>query len=124
MRALRLSLIVTLMLTACATTAHRVDDRLFFGRNIPGGGHVTDAELKTFFATWVTPRFPGYTVYPAVGYWKDAPEESFVLEVVHDGSAAESAKVVEIANAYVKTFRQEAVLRVTSPARMIFYPTQ
>lgn len=37
-------------------------DRLFFGRNIPGGGTVADFEWATFLAEVVTPRLPHFVV--------------------------------------------------------------
>ena len=49
-----------------------VADRLFFGRAIPGGGLVSEAEWTAFLANVVTPRFPdGLTVCPTEGQWTD-----------------------------------------------------
>lgn len=49
-----------------------VADRLFLGRQIPGGGMVSDADWTAFLAEVVTPRFPeGLTVWRAEGQWLD-----------------------------------------------------
>ncbi|HEX5574346.1 MAG TPA: DUF3574 domain-containing protein, partial [Gemmatimonadales bacterium] len=48
-----------------------VRETLYFGRNRPGGGTVSDAEWKAFLVEVVTPRFPlGLTVQKATGQWK------------------------------------------------------
>ena len=103
-----------------------VSERLFFGRTIPGGGVVSDAEWATFLREVVTPRFPdGLTTWRAEGQWREATgeivaEPSMVLEVYHRGTAADFAAVGEIADAYRTRFRQEAVLRVTDRVRVRF----
>jgi hypothetical protein len=92
--------------------------RLYVGRDIPGGGVVDDAAWDAFLREEATPRFPdGLTTYATRGQWLGANgqvvrEEAFVLEVMHPASAAAEGerKVREIAAAYRVRFRQEAVL--------------
>ncbi|MBV9833354.1 MAG: DUF3574 domain-containing protein, partial [Alphaproteobacteria bacterium] len=44
---------------------------LYFGRNIPGGGEVSDAQWRQFLDEVVTPRFPdGLSVLDVYGQWK------------------------------------------------------
>src|SRR5688500_7392691 len=81
-----------------------VSDRLFMGRGLPSGGSVTDQQWKDFLDTVVTPRFPdGLTVFRAEGQWRDPAggtikaEQTFVLEIVHSGSAAAMRSMEEIA---------------------------
>jgi hypothetical protein len=105
-----------------------VADRLFFGRDIPGGGGtVSDSAWSAFLREVVTPRFPaGLTILHAEGQWREEDgrivrEESFVLEVVHPAGPAAEADLQAIAEEYKRRFRQEAVMRVTLPARQRFY---
>lgn len=115
------------MRRAAAAFGDTVGDRLYFGRNIPGGGAVTDSAWATFVAEVVTPRFPkGFTVYRGDGQWRGDDgsterEPSFVLEVVHPAGPAAEADLREIAGEYKRRFRQEAVLRVTIPVHMAIY---
>jgi hypothetical protein len=104
-----------------------VVDRLYFGRSIRDGGTVSDSAWGAFLREVVTPRFPdGLTVYRAEGQWREGDgrivrEESFVLEIVHAAGPSAEADFREIAAEYKHRFRQEAVMRVTSPARQRFY---
>ena len=108
-------------------SADTVADRLFFGRSIPGGGLVSDSAWSAFMAEVVTPRFPdGLTVWRADGQWLEAGgvlarESSMVVEVAHPASEAADASLRAIAEEYKRRFRQEAVMRVTTPVRMRFY---
>ncbi len=102
-----------------------VSDRLYFGRSIPDGGEVTDAEWETFVRDVVTPRFPdGLTIYRAEGQWSDkgvlTREPVMVIEILHAPSRELDRLIGEIANTYRERFRQSAVLRVTMPARTEF----
>lgn len=104
-----------------------ITDRLYFGRGIPGGGTVSDAEWATFLREAVTPRFPeGITVLQAEGQWRGADggvvqEPSFVLDLVHAPGAEADAAVNEIAAEYKRRFRQEAVMRVRASADVQFH---
>ncbi len=100
-------------------------ERLYFGRNIGDSLAVTDSAWDAFLAEVVTPRFPsGLTVWSARGQWRDAAgrverEPSFVLEIVHGSRAPDvEAALAGIVAEYKRRFRQEAVLRVVSPAQV------
>jgi hypothetical protein len=83
---------------------------------------VSDAEWQEFLDAVVTPKFPsGFTVIEGTGQWKGRSgvverERSAIVTFLHTGSAADRAAVVEVAGAYKRRFRQEAVLRERSPA--------
>lgn len=127
------TLATALLLAACAARQAAplaeppadlmVSDRLFFGRDIPGGGTVSDADWASFLEEIVTPRFPhGLTVWRADGQWLDAGgrtvrEPVLVVEVLHPPGEEHDRAVAEIADEYRRRFRQEAVLRVTVEAR-------
>ena len=120
--------LIALTLSACQTAAPAVvSDRLFFGRNIPAGGSVSNEQWDDFVRAVVTPRFPkGLTIFQGNGQWLDprgdvVREPVFVIEVFHDRSAAAEASIAAIAAEYKKRFGQDAVLRVTSGSVIRFY---
>lgn len=94
-----------------------VRDVVYFGRNRPGGGVVSDAEWYAFLDEVVTPRFPaGLTVVEAVGRWRGASgvleqERSEIVTVLHEGSGGARGDVSAVAEEYKRRFRQDAVLR-------------
>ena len=98
-----------------------VRDVLYFGRNRPGGGAVTDEEWQTFLDQVLTPRFPaGLTVVAATGQWKGKSglveqERSEVVTVFHSGDEAARRAIMEAVVEYKRRFRQEAVLRERMP---------
>lgn len=110
-----------------AAIGDTVADRLFFGRNIPGGGTVSDSAFAAFVDEVVTPRFPaGLSIFRADGQWRGESgrverEQSVVVEVVHPTGPAAEADLREIADEYKRRFRQEAVLRVTMPVHTRMY---
>ncbi len=110
---------VVLLLGACAPGCllprqqRMVQVRLFFGRDIPGGGMVDDAAWADFAARVLTPTFPdGFTVVEGLGQWRNPAdgqitrEKSFVVEV--DG-AISAARVDQVSAAYRKEFHQISV---------------
>ncbi len=94
-----------------------VRDVLYFGRNRPAGGVVSDAEWQGFLDQVVTPRFPtGLTVVAATGQWRGQSgaveqEQAEILTLFHTGDDAARRAVAEIAAEYQRRFQQEAVLR-------------
>jgi hypothetical protein len=104
-----------------------VSDRLYFGRNIPDGGVVSDADWEAFLAEVITPRFPaGLTVLRGRGQWRDASavihrEDSVIVDLLHSGDAASEKAVLEIMAAYKTRFRQEAILRVRDSVAVQFW---
>ena len=109
----RLAPVVLLLLAACGSFVvyqSAESDTLYFGTGKPDGSVVTVAEWQQFLHDEVTPRFPGFTHWEAHGSWKDVPEETHVLQVIHEpGRERDIAAIIE---AYKKRFAQEAVLQV------------
>ena len=99
-----------------------VRDVLYFGRNRPDGGTVSDVEWHTFLDSVVAPRFPaGFTVVEASGQWKGHSgqverEQAEVLTLLHPGDDPARRAVEEVAAEYKRRFHQEAVLRERTPA--------
>jgi hypothetical protein len=89
---------------------------LYFGRNIPGGGEVSDAGWRGFLDEVVTPRFPeGFTALDGEGQYQMSDgtitrERSKVLVVIAKGGDADS-RLAEAVAEYKRRFRQESVLR-------------
>ena len=106
---------------ACAVgDTTMVRDMVYFGRNRPGGGTVSDPDWRRFLDGVVTPRFPyGLTVVDATGQWRGQSgaveqERSEIVTVFHAGDAASRQAIAEIAAEYKRRFQQEAVLRERS----------
>jgi hypothetical protein len=122
--------LVVLGLSACAATpATRcaaserpsINELIYFGTATPDGV-VTDPQWAEFLRDVVTPRFPmGLTTWRASGQWRSndgslTREDSHVLNLVHGDDVASEQAVQELVDAYKTRFRQEAVLRVKTPA--------
>ena len=91
---------------------------LYFGRDKPAGGEVTDAEWGAFLNEVVTSRFPdGLSVFDASGQYREPSgrmvrERSKRLVVIVFDSPEHQAKVAEIIEAYKRRFGQYSVFRV------------
>ena len=94
---------------------------LFFGRDKPSGGEVTDAEWGAFVTEVVTSRFPdGLSVFDSSGQYREpngriVRERSKRLAVIVFDAPAHKAKVIEIVEAYKQRFSQYSVFRVEQP---------
>jgi hypothetical protein len=94
-----------------------VRDVIYFGRNRPDGGTVSDAEWETYLDSVVTPRFPaGFTVVEAQGHWRGESgrverERTMVLTLLHPADEVSGASVRAVTDDYLRRFHQEAVLR-------------
>lgn len=118
---------IPLYVPASASFQTLISDRLYFGRSIPGGGVVSEADWDNFLSEVVTPRFPaGLSVWRAQGQWRDKNsiiqrEESFILDLLHPNNATSEQSVQEIMTDYKVRFRQEAVLRVRDSVNVQFW---
>ena len=94
---------------------------LYFGRDKPAGGEVTDAEWGAFVTEVVTSRFPdGLSVFDSSGQYREPTgrivrERSKRLVVIVFDSPAHKAKLAEIIDAYKQRFGQYSVFRVEQP---------
>lgn len=102
---------------ACQVGEPMVETMLFLGLAGPGGS-VSRFEFNSFVEREVAPRWKeGFTILEGQGMWLSEQrniterEPSRVLVRIHDGSAAASAGIEAIRDAYIKAFEQEAVLR-------------
>ncbi len=92
-------------------------DTLYFGRAIPTGGQVSEAEWLRFLDSTVTPAFPqGLTVIDAVGQWRGEAgavvrEPSKIVVLLHPRDDKADAAIAQVIVAYRQAFSQEAVLQ-------------
>jgi uncharacterized protein DUF3574 len=97
--------------------------QIFFGRDIPGRGPLTDAEWDNFAARAVTAQFPdGFTVMDGSGQWYDQStgklvhEQSKILLVAADPDSDLRTRIGSVINAYRAQFKQRSVGVITSEA--------
>lgn len=128
MRRLAITGFVALILSGCAEPSRLCPAgsqpmrmaELFFGRGLPGGGTVADADWSRFVDEEITPRFPaGLTVEDAAGQWRGTSglvgERSKHLMILLPGTAGDAAKLAAIREAYRRRFAQDSVLLVQTP---------
>lgn len=128
MKRLLLILVLATTLAGCHTPSGQawVRSEIYFGQTKPSGARITPADWQTFLDEVATPQFPaGLTVFDAAGQWRNATghidcEPSKVLVLVHPPSRGIEAKIDSIRAEYCRRFEQEAVLKVTSKARVTF----
>lgn len=94
---------------------------LYFGRDKPGGGQVSEAEWTAFLADVVTPRFPdGLSVVDAGGQFR-APsgrivrERSKLVVVIVFDAPLHRVKIGEVVETYKQRFGQHSVLQTEQP---------
>ena len=112
-------LVLLLLVVACASSRMAVET-LYFGTNAGDARVVGDAEWERFLDEVVSPRFPGFTDWPARGHWKGEDEATYVLAIAHDGTPEHERAIAEIIAEYKRRFRQEAVMRVRERVRVTF----
>lgn len=94
---------------------------LYFGRDKPAGGEVSEAEWASFVAGSVTPHFPaGLSVFNVEGQYRDPSgrigrERTKLLLVVVFDAPAHHGRVTAIVEAYNRRFGQHSVFRVEQP---------
>jgi hypothetical protein len=122
-------LALSLLLVGCGTApagSRWARSEVFFGLSRPDGPAITLAEWQAFVNEVVTPKFPsGLTVVDSTGQWRHATgrieqEPSKMLVLFHPASPVIDAQIDEIRALYCRRFNQEAVMKVTSYARVAF----
>lgn len=113
-----------LLFSSCATL-QRTD--LFFGTDIPGGGHVSAEQWKSFSDTAIATRFPeGYTEWDANGRWLDKDtrqtitEHTKVVTFIGKKGKARNEALGAIMQAYIRLYKQQAVMRLDARTRAKF----
>ena len=89
--------------------------QMYFGRNVPTGEYVTD-ELWDGFREVLSMTFTGYTIQDVEGAWRGESEDTKLVTV----TTKYRDKVEDVCNAYVNTFKQDAVgLLVSEPMEFV-----
>lgn len=110
-------------------TENFIQEQLFFGLSIPGGGIVTEEEWENFLNEVVTPRFPnGLTVISGSGQYLESTgilvkENTKIIYILYENTPNNQANdraIHEIIDQYKIQFRQESVLRATTPIKANF----
>ncbi len=111
----------------CRAKSRYTIAQIFFGRDIPGRGPLTDAEWDDFAARAVTAQFPdGFTVMDGAGQWYDQSsgklihEQSKILLVAADPDSDLRTRIGSVINAYRAQFKQRSVGVITSEACAAF----
>jgi uncharacterized protein DUF3574 len=93
---------------------------LFFGRNIKGGGVLSDADWAKFAADTITPNFPdGFTAFDGEGQWRNpdtqriGKERTKILLVAAKRSADLASRLQAVIDAYKARFHQQSVGVIT-----------
>lgn len=104
--------------TTCTTPLKpALEINLYFGRDIEGGGEVSESQWAEFVAAEVTPRFPdGLSVLNVAGQSRNSKNQTLrertkLLVIVVSDPPAHQPKVVAIIDAYNKRFAQNSVFR-------------
>jgi transcription termination factor NusB len=111
------------------STPELIQEDLYFGRSIAGGGEVSEAEFQAFIDAEITPRFPnGLTVYDANGQFLDSAqnvikEPSQVVSLVFEDTLDNEQKIDEIIDLYKRKFQQESVLQVVDEDIQVAFDT-
>lgn len=118
------ALFCCLGLASCASY-QRSD--LYFGRDIPDGGTVSEQQWKAFSDSVISSYFPeGYTEWDAKGRWKDTQTKETITEptkvVTFFGKMTQerNAALDSIAQRYLRRFGQQSVLRTDSKSKVKF----
>jgi hypothetical protein len=99
-------------------TSELIEANLFFGRNIKGGGEVSEAEFRDFVDREITPRFPdGLTIFDANGQFLDSSdllikEKTKGVTLILEDTSENELAIDEIIAAYLQQFQQESVLLI------------
>jgi hypothetical protein len=92
---------------------------LYFGRDIPGGAEVSDAEFQAFVDEVIAPLVPGLTLFDARGQVKDADgdinkEKSNVVTLILENTSENATIVNQVLAAYNERFKGAGTLQVTN----------
>ncbi len=118
---------LSLLGSGCLSQPEWARYELCFGMSTDSGhARIADEQWQQFRDTEISSRFPdGYTVLHGNGYWKSRDvtysEPSKILMVAAPDTQATQVKLAEIAAAFARKFKQECVLEIKSPAKVIFH---
>jgi hypothetical protein len=93
---------------------------LFFGRNVPGQGSLSEAEWRAFAAEVVTPNFPdGFTAFDGEGQWRNpatggtSRQPTKILLVAAKRTPDLAARLSAVTESYKTRYQQQSVGLIT-----------
>jgi hypothetical protein len=104
-----------------------VRTELYFGRDIPGKGEVSDIAFAKFLSEFMSRELPeGLTLFDAYGQYEDKngailKEATKVMIIFHEDSVTESSSIDRVIAEYRRRFGGAKVMRSSSPAEVQFY---
>ncbi len=122
-------LMLVMLATGCGSPmkgSRWVRSEIYFGLTQPNGASISEQDWQAFLDEVVTPKFSsGLTVLSASGQWRNASghidrEPSKVLVLLHPASPETETTIDNIRAQYCSRFKQEAVMKITTPARVTF----
>ena len=100
---------------------------IYFGRNIPTGGEISEQQFAEFLSYEVTPLFPaGMTVYDAYGQMQSSNREivkqkTKVVVLVHKNSKTDDDAINKIIAAYRSKFGNPQIMLLTKQVEPAYY---
>ncbi len=104
-----------------------VQTEVYFGRNIPAGGAVSEEQFARFLDEVITPEFPqGLTVFDAYGQMRHEDgmiekQQTKAVLLVHEKTGANSDAVESIISEYRARFGKPQVMHTTQPLEVEFF---
>ena len=126
------SFLMVLLLNGCMTVRHfngsqrMIKTELYFGTALQDGTVLSTKEWQDFLDQEITPRFrSGLSVIDVSGQWmmesgEVIREKSRAVFIIHPNSEEIEKALSAIVKAYMDRYEQEAVMRVSSVARVKF----
>ncbi|MGB6301779.1 MAG: DUF3574 domain-containing protein, partial [Rivularia sp. (in: cyanobacteria)] len=98
-------------------TPETIQADLYFGRNIPDGGEVSEAGFQAFIDNVVAPRFAGLTQFDAQGQVSNddgsiLKEPSKVVTLILEDSQGNESAIQDVLTAYQQLFNGAGVAQV------------
>jgi len=110
-----------------ATSAKWFSTEIYFGRNIPAGGEISEQQFAEFLSNEITPLFPaGLTIYDAFGQMQRSNREivkqkTKVVVLVHKNLQADAVAIDKIIGAYRSRFGNPQVMLLTKQVEPVYY---
>jgi hypothetical protein len=94
-----------------------IQEDLYFGRNIAGGGEVSEAEFQAFIDAEITPQFPdGLTVYETNGQFLDS--NGNFLKTPQRMNKVSISSLLHISNSFSKNLSWKWLMKKSTLALM------
>jgi hypothetical protein len=93
---------------------------LYFGQSRAAQADIPRSDWNDFVSREIAPRFDGFTISRAVGYWKGQRERTYRVTFAHANSPDDNARLEDIRDAYRKRFTEDSVMRADAQQHVTF----